>query len=167
MPTGKFDDIIERVEKIRVELGLNKSRFSGEIDMKPQTYNNFIGAQNSKPNIELIRGIINRYNVNPDWLLNGFGGMFREPGESLAEQAEMYGKPFDPNWQNAMTERSEGIHTMLKDIEKNIRSLEKRQPPLADELSELFSEYFQADPVIAAQEVRRLLHRLHRRLKSE
>ena len=72
----KFSEIIERVERVRNRLALNKSRFSQSIGMRPQTYNNFVGSQGSKPNIELICGLINTYNVNPDWLLTGSGDIF-------------------------------------------------------------------------------------------
>ena len=82
----KFEDIIERIEYVRKYLNLNKSRYSSNIGMKPQTYNNFIGAQGSKPNIELIRGIVNRYGVNPTWLLNGEGEVFSI--KNLAVQAD-------------------------------------------------------------------------------
>ncbi|MDH4121820.1 MAG: helix-turn-helix domain-containing protein [Deltaproteobacteria bacterium] len=71
-------DIIERVEYLRTFLGLNKSRFSGEIGLKPQTYNNFIGAQGSKPSIELVMGVVQRFGVNPTWVLTGGGGMFQD-----------------------------------------------------------------------------------------
>ena len=74
----KFPEIIERIEYVRGHLSMNKSRFSGGIGMKPQTYNNFIGVQGSKPNIELILGMLNVYHVNPYWLLNGTGEVFLE-----------------------------------------------------------------------------------------
>ena len=75
----KFSEIIERIEYVRRRLSLNKSRFSKGIGMMPQTYNNFIGAQGSKPSIELILGLVNVYHVNPYWLLNGTGEIFLEP----------------------------------------------------------------------------------------
>ena len=74
----KFPEIIERVEIVRKLLSINKSRFSTGIGMKPQTYNNFIGAQGSKPNIELLLGMVNTYQVNPHWLLLGVGKVFLE-----------------------------------------------------------------------------------------
>ena len=79
----KFSEIIERVERVRNRLALNKSRFSQSIGMRPQTYNNFVGSQGSKPNIELICGLINTYNVNPDWLLTGSGDIFTTDPPSL------------------------------------------------------------------------------------
>jgi len=68
--------IIERAEDVRYALRLNKSQFAGGFGMKSQTYNNFIGAQGSKPNVELVRGLIAQYGVNPIWLLFGDGKMF-------------------------------------------------------------------------------------------
>lgn len=48
--------IIGRIEEIRHLLRLNKVQFSAKFGMRPQTYNNFIGSQGSKPNVELIIG---------------------------------------------------------------------------------------------------------------
>ena len=79
MKSQKFPEIIERIEYVRRYLSLNKSQFSQRIGMKPQTYNNFIGVQGSKPNIELIYGLFNVYHVNPNWLLNGTGSIFLAP----------------------------------------------------------------------------------------
>jgi len=72
----KFTDIIARAEEVRAKLGLNKSQFSHRIGMKPQTYNNFVGSQGSRPNMELFHGIVREFNVDPMWLLNGSGEPF-------------------------------------------------------------------------------------------
>ncbi len=68
--------ILDRVEMVRNTIDISKSAFCKKFDMVPQTYNNFIGKQSSKPNIELIIGIVNEWGVNPFWLLNGEGEMF-------------------------------------------------------------------------------------------
>lgn len=73
----KTKDIIGRIEEVRTTLELKKSRFSTAIGMKPQTYNNFIGQQGSKPNVELITGVCKVYHVAPQWLLFGVG----DPGD--------------------------------------------------------------------------------------
>ena len=74
----KFSEIIERVEYVRKLFALNKSQFSKSINMKPQSYNNFIGSQGSRPNIELIYGVVSEYKINPGWLLQGTGEIFNE-----------------------------------------------------------------------------------------
>ena len=79
MKAQKFPEIIERVEQVRRYLSLNKTQFSRAIGMKPQTYNNFIGQQASKPSIDLIYGVVNELHVNPMWLLNGIGAIFLTP----------------------------------------------------------------------------------------
>lgn len=71
----QFQDVIERVEQVRKGLGLNKSQFSSRIGMKPQSYNNFTGAQSTKPSIELIMGVVTKYSVDPLWLLTGRDGL--------------------------------------------------------------------------------------------
>ena len=68
-----FERILARVEQVRETLDLNKSKFCRGFDMKPQTYNNFLGKQGSKPNIPLILGVSKAYGINPAWLLFGGG----------------------------------------------------------------------------------------------
>lgn len=76
--------IIRRIEDLRGRFNINKSRFCEGIGMKPQTYNNFIGAQGSKPNVELILGVMQAYGVEPRWLLTGEGPVFAEGDYSAA-----------------------------------------------------------------------------------
>ena len=86
MKEQKFREIIDRIEQRRIDLGLNKSKFVKAFGMKPQSYNNFIGAQGSKPNIELILGVVNEYGMDPMYLLNGENGkarVFKSQGITL------------------------------------------------------------------------------------
>ncbi len=73
----RYEDIVERVEIIRNHTGLNKAQFAAAIGLKPQTYNNFVGAQGSKPSIDLIHGVVRQFQVDPMWLLVGRGPMYR------------------------------------------------------------------------------------------
>ena len=60
----RFNEIIERIEQVRGYLGLNRSKFCRTIGMSPQTYNNFIGPQGTKPNIQLLHGVVTRYIIH-------------------------------------------------------------------------------------------------------
>ena len=92
----KFPEIIERVEYVRRHLAMSKSYFSERIGMLPQTYNNFIGPQGSKPNIELIFGLFNVYHVNPYWLLNGTGEIFLKPPPDRRSLIPLPGRGGEP-----------------------------------------------------------------------
>lgn len=70
--------IVERVEAVRRRCDLGKSAFCAAFSMAPQTYNNFIGAQGSKPNVELVLGVCQAYGVRADWLLWGREPVFAE-----------------------------------------------------------------------------------------
>lgn len=172
----KFGDIIERIEYVRNYLGLNKSRFSGEIGMKPQTYNNFIGAQGSKPNIELVYGIVNRFQVNPHWLLNGGGEMFVEgpgagggggdpTGSRVRESDESVGDPGRTAAARELQEQLKTLEPVIKETERRIREVERSQVPLMDGLIRIFSRYIAVDPVGATREIKGLVSRLDSRLK--
>lgn len=167
----KFGEIIERIEYVRNYLGLNKSRFSAEIGMKPQTYNNFIGAQGSKPNVELIYGIVTRFEVNPHWLLGGSGEMFSEgqsplprgTGERVREGAAGQAKS---QAVRELQEQLKGLEPVIKETEKRIRAVETSQVPLMDALIRVFGRYIEVDPVGATREIKELVARLESRLNQ-
>ena len=77
-----FADIVLRIEEVRISLRLGKSQFAREIGLLPQTYNNFIGHQQSKPSIALLKGVVTAFNLDATWLLTGEGEPFAEEGGS-------------------------------------------------------------------------------------
>ena len=171
----KFADIIERIEYVRKYLNLNKSRFSSDIGMKPQTYNNFIGAQGSKPNIELIHGIVNRYGVNPIWLLNGTGDVFTEEGRllnaaggaGLLQAAE--GGALTQEFSDSLNDLQLQIKTLdpvISQAEKRIKELESSQQPLIEGLTKILEKYLGIDPVGANREIKLLIQKLDLRLQK-
>ena len=167
-------DIIQRIEYIRNYLGLNKSRFSTEIGLKPQTYNNFIGAQASKPSVELILGIVNRFGVSPAWLLNGSGAVFQE---RTADQEGAFGlgagqvaegiRPI--GWGAAPVDA--GLNQQLARLAETVKSLERRlmavespQQAIVREIAESASRLVEVDAEGAESELRELRARLERRI---
>lgn len=161
---GKFNEIIERTEQLRNQLGMNKSRFSNRISMKPQTYNNFLGAQSTKPNIELIYGIIQQYNVNPMWLLRGEGSMFREGGSPNLVGDGMPFRPFEssPELRGAIDESG----NMLKDIEGHMQHSIPGGIPAIYHSIELLKKYFEIDPIYTINEVKKMLEGFANRAKE-
>lgn len=76
-PEGRFEmyeAIIERVEATRIKLGMNKTQFTAKMGLKPQTYNNFISSQGTKPSVDLIYGVIHSFGVDANYLLTGKTG---------------------------------------------------------------------------------------------
>ncbi|MCZ6841819.1 MAG: helix-turn-helix transcriptional regulator [SAR324 cluster bacterium] len=174
----KFADIIERIEYVRKYLNLNKSRFSGEIGMKPQTYNNFIGAQGSKPNIELIHGIVNKFGVHPIWLLNGTGDVFSgRPGEGTAGgiydgSGQVAESEMDPHLRQLSSSLNElylqlqTLDPVISEAEKRIKELETSQLPLINGLTKVLERYVELDPVGATREMKAFIQKLGLRLKK-
>ncbi len=148
----KFSAIFERIEEVRRRLGLNKSRFAGAIEMSPQTYNNFIGVQGSKPNIELVSGVVERFKVNPYWLLNGTGEPFADGVEPESLAAEFGGRSME--WDR------------LGDGAEEIRNLAVGNRSFTKKMQRLLRGYSQADAVGTFREMRDLLHRLQTRLEN-
>ena len=169
----KFPEIIERIEYIRSHLGLNKSRFSAEIGMKPQTYNNFIGSQGSKPNVELIYGIVSRFAVNPVWLFTGSGAMFldsrgttgpsgsRPPGVSMTIPG---GQDGGSGIVDELRRELSNLEPLLRKVESEIKRIEGSNASLLDRVVSIIGKYLEIDPVNAGEEVKQLLERIEQRL---
>jgi transcriptional regulator with XRE-family HTH domain len=173
------EEIIQRIEYIRNYLGLNKSRFSTEIGLKPQTYNNFIGAQASKPSVELILGIVNRFGVNPGWLLNGSGAVFQErapeaegrfapapgvpPMRPWTSQVAEGGRPMpwaatspEAGWTQQMARLEETVGA----LERRLAAVERPLHPLARDLADLAGRLLDLDKDRAESELVQVRARL-------
>jgi len=182
--TKQNDEIVQRIEYIRNYLGLNKSRFSTEIGLKPQTYNNFIGAQASKPSVDLVVGIVNRFGVNPGWILTGSGPVFSErsaeresgtvpPGMAPARRAswgEQAAESATPGGLRADTEGE--LHQKIARLENIVRSIESRVDSIAGsvpglrELNEKLARLYGTDPEAARKQLLDIEARLGRMLKE-
>jgi len=178
----KFADIIERIEYLRNLLGLNKSRFSADIGMKPQTYNNFIGAQGSKPNVELIHGIVNRFGVNPMWLLNGQGPVFNDESKSAQylDRSPAFRAEFGmvqearaafttaPSQEDLDNLRSElkTMEPVLRQAESQLRQIETGRLNALDRSIALVRRYYEVDPATMVGELREMLSRVEEKLAS-
>lgn len=172
-PNRRFTEIIERIEQVRGYLGLNRSKFCRTIGMSPQTYNNFIGAQGTKPNIQLLHGVVIRFGVDPMWLFTGGGSMFlanaddrvrrlSQPGARVAERGEPYGI----GGTNLDSEELASLVPVLQKIESILRKLDDQYAPLLNRLSEVFRRYLGLHPSDAAAEMQRFLELIERRLAS-
>ncbi len=166
----KFSEIIDRVEEVRGRLGLNKSRFAGAIDMKPQTYNNFIGVQGSKPNIELISGLVERFKVNPYWLLNGTGEPFEEGVDPEQLASEVGARPSAGRDRlgnlNVLASGLRRLRSAFSGTPAEMRALTFDNRAFTREPRRFLETYNQVDPVSAFREIRDLLHRLQTRLEN-
>ena len=175
----KFVDIIERIEYLRNHLGLNKSRFSAAIGMKPQTYNNFIGSQGSKPNVELIVGVVDKFRVDPQWLLTGEGAMIEDgenPGSDMfmldstpqfawvRETMSQMGLDDNMGKLRELRRLLMGLEPSLIKAEQQIRKVEIEQIPSFERITRLIRRYFEIDPAGAISEIRETLTRIENSL---
>jgi transcriptional regulator with XRE-family HTH domain len=172
----KFPEIIERIEYTRTHLGLNKSRFSAEIGMKPQTYNNFIGSQGSKPNVELIYGIVTRFGVNPIWLFTGSGAMFMDsrggaPAAARGQVAESdASRSFSGSSDSAarlvedLKQELMAIEPLLRKVEGEIKKIEGTHTPLMDRVIAVMRRYLELEPDKAVDDIKAMLAKMEQQL---
>jgi hypothetical protein len=173
-PLRKFPDIIGRIELLRFTLGMNKSRFSNAIGMKPQTYNNFIGAQGSKPNVELLHGIVTRFGANPMWVLTGKGSMFLDRAQKSTRSKASHRNSASPNPSSkAQNPKDDEFAKELAAVQPIIERIEfalGREDPkndlLLDRLVFLFKQYLRVNPTESVTELSSVLERIEQRIAA-
>ena len=128
--------------------------------MNPQTYNNFVGAQGSKPNIELITGVVKEFNVNPSWLLKGEGEIFS--GEYIGVSNENLPiMPFPPKLDQAslqeMLGRVREMYSLVMEIGREFDARDfANVPPLTESIHDL-KRNFVMRPKETSDEVGKML----------
>lgn len=77
--------ILVRIRKIISEKGISDSQFARDTDYAQTTVANMF-VRDSEPRSDLLEKIIEKYNVNPNWLLTGEGEMFKTGTSIVAEK---------------------------------------------------------------------------------
>lgn len=76
--------IHQRITRVRKHKGMSQKEFSTTIGVS-QSYLSEVESGKSKPSLELLSGIVNRFNdINADWLLTGRGAMQNPLPEGIA-----------------------------------------------------------------------------------
>jgi len=71
-----MSSIVDRIKELCTHLKVSENRFAGEIDVNPQTLNNYTSGKR-KIGYEVVDKILIRYpQVSAEWLLRGVGSMF-------------------------------------------------------------------------------------------
>jgi hypothetical protein len=140
--------------------------------MKPQTYNNFIGSQASKPNVELLHGIVTRFGVNPLWVFTGQGAMFLEGrGYAGVRQGAGYhvaevGMGYRSGEGIALPQELAAIEPLLRKVEDQIKRLESGQLSLLERVVSVIKRYIELYPNEAAEELKQMLERMEQRVAA-
>lgn len=68
----------ERIEKIMHVEQLTSAQFAAEIGIQTSTLSHILNGRNN-PSLDVLKKILNRYpQISSDWLILGFGTIFRE-----------------------------------------------------------------------------------------
>ena len=142
--------------------------------MIPQTYNNFVGTQGSKPSIELVHGVGSRFNVNLTWLLYGKGAVFLDQENALSELptgirrrssgvAEAGTEFFSQRQAEGLSElrgNLDALGPVIQEMKEGLRQVEARQVPLLEGLTNILKRFFEIDPAGATREVDEFIQKL-------
>lgn len=76
----------DRLEQIRGRLGLNKTEFADAMGVSNRYYYNILsGAGSGNLRLEHLESLLQRFKVNPAWVLTGEGEMFLEIQDNTTE----------------------------------------------------------------------------------
>ena len=82
--------MVDRIKEIILQEGLTSGSFADMIGVQRSSMSHIINGRNN-PSLDFIVKTIERFpKINPEWLLNGTGSMYRSEG------AEMVEKPVPP-----------------------------------------------------------------------
>jgi len=100
--------LTDRIEELRASMRLTKQDFCSSIGFSLSNYANITGARRSKPTAELVASIVERTEVNADWLLTGRGEMFA--GGEMSKPA-----PEEPaqGWRGTISLADEEVELIL------------------------------------------------------
>lgn len=98
-------EINERIKELRKALDLSQAAFGEALHVSRDVVNNIERTNNPvEPKPLFLDNIITTFNVNPEWLLDGKGEMFREMShnekvsafisEALADEPEAFRRRF-------------------------------------------------------------------------
>lgn len=83
------NDVLQRVTQLYTQLGLSKSSFAREINLKQMTVNQYLNGER-KFSFEFIQAILMRYpELSAEWLLKGEGEMYKEPGHVFVDDKRL------------------------------------------------------------------------------
>lgn len=80
--------MIERILEIIKQKNLTPSQFAEEIGIQRSSISHLVSGRN-KPSLEFVQKILSTYtDINPEWLLNGTGHIFRTDGNAVTENID-------------------------------------------------------------------------------
>ena len=83
----------ERLERLFADLGINQIDFARRIGFTQSYLSQILSGSKKSPSPRFFDVIRREFNVNPEWLKTGKGGVFFVPGtEEQAEDAEVLAK---------------------------------------------------------------------------
>jgi transcriptional regulator with XRE-family HTH domain len=103
----KSETIGTRFAALRKELNLSQGKFSIELNITQQTYS-LIEKDRRPPNVKILQLIAEKFNVNLNWLVLGYGDMFR----GFIENIELY---------REKSEELRKLTTKINDLVKDIK----------------------------------------------
>jgi hypothetical protein len=134
----KFSDVVQRIELVRKEAGMSPARFASAIRLPVKTFKEAIDSRNDPPSVELIRAVILRFGIRPNWLLNGIGPKLLQNDDSdygwsakvkpLRREIDALGEQFQEDRQHRFD---------LEDLISNIQKLKRLLDHLERELCAL------------------------------
>ena len=83
------NDVLQRVTRLYTQLGLSKSSFAREINLKQMTVNQYLNGER-KFSFEFVQAILKRYpELSAEWLIKGEGDMYNETSKVFVDDKRL------------------------------------------------------------------------------
>jgi SOS-response transcriptional repressor LexA len=131
----KFMKNSDRLKIIRETIGVSQTEFARVLDVAPSFIS---GIERDKKDVsrELLQKLLEKYQININWLLSGSGMMFLNENNRESENP-----PQIPRLGAMMDERLETIESRMAEIENRIREINKDAPDSGMFVSDPEPEY--------------------------
>lgn len=126
--------LAQRIKIIRKELGLNQTEFAQKIGITQTSLSQIEGEKNGI-SYDVYKAIVNEFNVDPTWLMDGLGEMFRSDLDSARSDKYSARSDKDSNSGAALSSRAESrdkrsvlplVVQISNDQEENIVMVDKK-----------------------------------------
>ncbi len=135
--------IANRLEEVRVHLGLKKREFASFLGIHANSYTNYIHGSRDIP-LEILRKVSNAYNISYEWLINGTGSMNKS--SVLKETEYEYGSD---NYHFCVTEGIPAADEIKKITKQHRLSFRNDSPDTQFLLSIIAGSEYLASPFVS------------------
>lgn len=120
-----------RLKKIRLDTGLTQTEFGAKIGLEQRTLSNYERGVDS-PGVARLYLIAERFNINPEWLINGEGEQYKSQTVDAETRAQIEREHINRLFSELTPATQQTILEVLRD---KVAAIQKGKPSASVEVS--------------------------------